>query len=215
MEQTLSRPGKKLTLSVGMGTVINTILVLCAGFVCVFTLGILLGRGYDPENLLPGLERAMPKPAPMEPPLVLSAADPAEAAPEQAAPEAAFPSSKTAGSAGRESSPSGAPGGSAPPVQRTAAVVESAPVPAPDAPVYQYLYQVAAYKSAAPCELFVDKLKAAGYKAGSRSSTENGVVWHKAMLEFTGTNEQALALRENIKSFGISDPLLKSRKPLP
>lgn len=199
-----------------MGTVISTILVLCAGFVCVFTLGILLGRGYDPENLLPGLERAMPKSALMEPPLVLSATDPAEAAPEQAAPDAALSSSTAVGSAGSKLSPSSAPGGSAPPILRMAAkVVESAPAPAPDAPVYRYLYQVAAYKSAAPCELFVAKLKAAGYKADSRSGTENGTVWHKAMLEFTGTHEQALALRESIKKFGISDPLLKSRKPAP
>lgn len=68
----LSRPKRTFTVTVGLSTVISSILVICAGFVALFALGVLLGRGYDPEAGIPKLERMMPQPGRPSAPIVIS-----------------------------------------------------------------------------------------------------------------------------------------------
>ena len=75
------RPKRTFTVTVGLSTVISTILVVCAGFVAMFALGVLLGRGYDPEAGIPELERMMPQPGRPSAPVIISDSD-ADAAPE-------------------------------------------------------------------------------------------------------------------------------------
>lgn len=74
------RPKRTFTVTVGLSTVISTILVVSAGFVAMFALGVLLGRGYDPEAGIPELERMMPQPGRPAAPIVISDSD-ADAAP--------------------------------------------------------------------------------------------------------------------------------------
>lgn len=66
---------RTFTVTVGLSTVISSILVVCTGFVAMFALGVLLGRGYDPEAGIPELERMMPQPGRPSAPVVISEGD--------------------------------------------------------------------------------------------------------------------------------------------
>lgn len=70
-----TRPKRSFTVTVGLSTVISGILLLSAGFVAVFSLGVLLGRGYNLEANIPELERIMPQPRPTSAPLVIAEDD--------------------------------------------------------------------------------------------------------------------------------------------
>ena len=57
------RPGgRTVTVTLSLPTVISGLIMLCAGFVGVFALGIILGRGHNIESRIPQLERIMPQP---------------------------------------------------------------------------------------------------------------------------------------------------------
>lgn len=68
-----SRRGITITLS--PATVISSVTVLCAGFVLVFVLGILMGRGYNLEAAIPALDKVLPKAGESQPPVVVSLQD--------------------------------------------------------------------------------------------------------------------------------------------
>ena len=54
--------GRTVTLTLSLPTAISGLIMLCAGFVAVFALGIILGRGHNIESRIPQLERIMPQP---------------------------------------------------------------------------------------------------------------------------------------------------------
>ena len=72
---------RTFTVTVGLSTVISSILVVCTGFVAMFALGVLLGRGYDPEAGIPELERMMPQPGRPTAPIVISEGEGQDAVP--------------------------------------------------------------------------------------------------------------------------------------
>jgi cell division protein FtsN len=72
-----SRKRRSLTVTVSPATVISSLITLCVGMLLVFCLGIFLGRGYDLESRLPGLERILPESAPLSPPLIVDENSPA------------------------------------------------------------------------------------------------------------------------------------------
>jgi hypothetical protein len=92
--------GRRYSLTLGLPTVIGGLVVLCAGFVFVFVLGVLLGRGYDIEGRIPALQAILPTKAEPVPP-VLTAAD------------APRPAEKTAASTAKSSGDKSAAGKSA------------------------------------------------------------------------------------------------------
>lgn len=81
------RPGSRKTVTVTLSatSLAGSILILCTGFVLVFSLGILLGRGHNIESRIPELERLLPQPAATESPLII--ADDENGAGAQAAPQ--------------------------------------------------------------------------------------------------------------------------------
>lgn len=63
---------RTITFTLTPPTAASALIALCLGFICVFSLGILLGRGYDIEARIPQLEKIMPQPGPTEPPTVIA-----------------------------------------------------------------------------------------------------------------------------------------------
>ena len=59
---------RTVTVTLSLPTVVSGLIMLCAGFVGVFSLGILLGRGHNIEANIPQLERIMPQAAHTEQP---------------------------------------------------------------------------------------------------------------------------------------------------
>jgi len=73
---------KRLTISLSPAALTGGIICLCAGFVLVFSLGVLLGRGHNLEERIPKLERILPERATPTPPHII-AEDTPLAIPEQ------------------------------------------------------------------------------------------------------------------------------------
>ena len=67
-----TRQKRNFTVTVSVSAVISSLLLLSAGFVAVFALGVLLGRGYNLEASIPELERIMPQPSPTSAPFVIA-----------------------------------------------------------------------------------------------------------------------------------------------
>ena len=67
-----ARSGRRITLSLTPPALIGGMLGLCAGFVLVFSLGVLLGRGHNLEERIPRLEQLLPEKAAPQPPVVIA-----------------------------------------------------------------------------------------------------------------------------------------------
>lgn len=76
--------------------------------------------------------------------------------------------------------------------------------------IYNYSYQVAAYKSANDANKLVDKLE----KAGQRSSVQKSGKVHLVVVRFRGTESDAVKLRTKLENLKLGKPLQLSKKPV-
>ncbi|MDR2075700.1 MAG: SPOR domain-containing protein [Desulfovibrio sp.] len=180
-----------------------------------FVLGVLMGRGYAPEEHIPEIARLMPKAEDSPPPAIIAPDAPGGLAPEEreaiiqpgdmgyrqvlkGAPPRTSPSP-----AGPPASSPTAPAGDAAPPRR--------PPPEP-LPAYDYVYQVAAYKAAAPCDALVAGLRGAGLNASTEKSTSAaGTKWYKTLVAFRGTPDDVDLLREKLSAFQLHTLILRSK----
>jgi cell division protein FtsN len=63
---------RRITISLSPPALVGGLVSLCAGFVLVFSLGVLLGRGYNLETRIPKLERILPERATPAPPQIIA-----------------------------------------------------------------------------------------------------------------------------------------------
>lgn len=96
LTMTPARPGRRITISLSPPALAGGIIGLCTGFVLIFTLGVLLGRGHNLERSIPELERILPERATHTPPQII-AADETQPAPRQTADNAAPEEGRPAG----------------------------------------------------------------------------------------------------------------------
>lgn len=81
-----SGPLRRISITLTPAGFISCVLSLCVGFVSVFALGIVIGRGHTPEAGIPELARIMPEPAPRSAPTVIDNESLPPAAPHTEAP---------------------------------------------------------------------------------------------------------------------------------
>ncbi|MBG0791203.1 MAG: SPOR domain-containing protein [Desulfovibrionaceae bacterium] len=200
---TLSLPGMISAMGVG---------VLALTF--FFVMGILIGRGYRPEADIPQLEPIMPsnehgQVAGQEPPTVLTPEEldyqdrlkaPAESVMDEPAPKPApkpkpvpKPEPKRA-----EAKPEAKPAAAEAPVR-------------PGEPVFDYVYQVAAFRKVEMAEALGRKLEAAGLTTHITSGDSKGSTWYRVQVLHTGTPASTEGMREVLARFGIQKPLLKKK----
>lgn len=239
-----TRRKRTFTITVGLATVTSSILVICAGFIAMFTLGVLLGRGYDPEAGIPNLERILPQPASPAAPSIISANDtdndkkPQPPKPDNkgildqsdlayqnslrskntAAPKAqrqGFDSGQTTAPA--QNQPVAKPQKTTADQSGVATITGNGTKPPTsenaDQRTYNYVYQAAAYKDQESCDRFSAKVRAAGIKARTTKSTENGVTWYRVMVDFTGRPDDTETLRAKLQNLGVPKPLMRSKTP--
>ena len=248
---------KRLIISLSPAALASGIGCLCAGFVLVFSLGVLLGRGHNLEERIPQLERIMPERATPMPPRIIAedvttVTTASGATPEQHAGAATSTElgiePAAPGIAGSEAnrqtgvippgdlafrdnlrtpaSPTRQPGSMAgataqanqrptapPPTQAVLGQATPGQSVLGDSQIYHYVYQVAAYRSEAPCIAFVDRLNKAGFRARMERSESSGAIWYRAMIDFTGRPDDIDALREAMKTYGIDRLLMRSKIP--
>ena len=167
-----------------------------------------MGRGYAPENHIPELARLMPRAEDSPPPVIIAPDVPR-------APEEGTAVLQPGDMAYRHAL-KGAPPRAVP----LSAPSQAASPPAPPAEPpknllsYDYVYQVAAYKAAEPCDALVAGLRKAGITASTEKSTSAaGTKWYKTLVNFRGTPDDVDLLREELRAFQLNTLILCSKTP--
>lgn len=217
---------KKVTVTLTLPQLFFGLFFALFILIWVFIFGVMLGRGHNPEDVMPPLaemmpERQTPVAIPDEEPVntiippkdlqyhdTLKSRDPAPKP---------IP---TARAAEPQPKPQAAPAKPQPPVKTTP------PAPKPVAPaktgaqktdqdqtVYNYVYQVAAFNNTAGAQAMQKKLQGDGLSAGITQSESNGTIWYRIMVSFRGTPDDTRALRAKLSAHGISAIILRGKTP--
>ena len=81
----------------------------------------------------------------------------------------------------------------------------------PGEPVYDYVYQVAAFRKVAFAEELSGKLEKAGLRTHIASADAKGSTWYRVQVLHSGTPASTDQMREALATFGIKKPLLKKK----
>lgn len=199
---TLSLPG--MISAVGGGVLALTFF---------FVMGILIGRGYQPEADIPQLKPIMPHTAhgqiaELDQSKVLTSEEldypdrlkaPAETVLDKPAPK---PKPKP--------KPEKKKVEAKPKPEAKPKAVETAPSK-PGEPVYDYVYQVAAFRKAEQAEAFAAKLEKAGLQTLIASGKAKGSTWYRLQVLHSGTPASTGEMRAILARHGIKKPLLKKK----
>ena len=187
--------------------------------VWVFIFGVLVGRGYHPENSVPELARIIPGPASAPTADAGAANQPAPSAKIISAEELQFPKTLK-----EEAAPTASPKPTPPataPVPAPKSVAPDAAKPAAAAEKdsegngrFAYIYQVASFKQLDMAEEMSKRLKAAGLATDIESATSNGGSWYRVLVRMTGRPEDTRSLKDTLTGVGLGKPMLRSKKAL-
>lgn len=212
--------------------------------VWVFILGVILGKGYAPEAHIPELEKLMPKNEQADTLRVITpdnsagGADVDEGSENTSSvipPEDMAYRQSLKGSA--QQSPPAASRGQNPPAAQQQPTRTTPPAAAQqqgaaqagqpatqqntpsriqpaDSQIYDYVYQVAAYRDQASCDALVQKLGRNGFKASTEKSDNNGSVWYKTLIHFRGAPDDVDKLREGLAAHKLDRLIMRSKTPV-
>jgi len=219
---------RKITITASPAACTGLAVVSLLCFVWVFVFGLIVGRGYQPEEAVPELKQFMPAPR-------LNASGQPNAAGLQETPvaqqvikpeELAFfdQLKKDPAPAARTVKQSPAPSRPAAPVVKATpkpvvepakpAVQTVATETAADTgkgEVYNYVYQVAASQDLDAAVRLKARIEASGLKSRIESAKSNGATWHRVQVLFRGTPEDTRDLKSTLQTMGISKPMLKEK----
>ena len=82
-------------------------------------------------------------------------------------------------------------------------------------PVFNYVYQVAAFKDMPSAEAMRKKLQAAGVTTRIEKDNAQGTAWYKLLASFKGRPEDTRSLRQKLTDQGIPRGILRSKTPAP
>ena len=207
---------KKITVTLSLPKAIFGIFFLLFILIWVFIFGIMIGRGHNPEDVVPELNKVMPTPsAPATPPVddgmndILKPQDlqyhdtlkKNEPAPPPAPP--------------RPTPPPPAP---APvPAPQPTAPAQKPPAPKVTAPstqtVYNYVYQVAAFNNTAAAQAMQKKLQQGGFSTKIEQGETRNTTWYRVLVLFKGKQEDTRELRAKLAPYGISTIILRGKTP--
>ncbi|WP_319777735.1 SPOR domain-containing protein [Maridesulfovibrio sp.] len=227
---------KKFTFTFTMPEVLG----LCAGAVAAlcafFVLGILLGRGYQPEKDVPEIAMMLPsqsvnasgevkggvlKPEELDYIDQLKKKPEPAVKPEEPAKEIASRDEQKAAPAEKpepakqekievkiaEKTVETQQPGSEPPVE----IDNPAEV---EMPKYNYIYQAASFGDNARAQSFADKLVANGLNSYVEAGKSGTRTWYRVFVRHTGTPDSTDAIKKVLTKYGIKKPLLKSKQAI-
>lgn len=239
--RTSQQRNRNVTFRISFFSLIAASAIAVVGLVWVFMLGVMVGRGYTPNDTLPQLTRILPHEEGQNTGEATSTPQIAIIEPEdltfmdklkgtaQNTPQADTlkptqhtsantpvpfsasanqkPSTKRSATSqiARSQSVSSAPVASA---TGTTSTIKKQPTPEPR---FDYVYQVAAFKQAAPAEALQKRLEQAGQRADIDIQLRNETTWFLVLVHFRGTPEDIHTLKATLEKFGILKILLRSK----
>ncbi|MDL2266611.1 SPOR domain-containing protein [Desulfovibrio sp. OttesenSCG-928-G15] len=248
----INRSRSGLTVTFSPIAIAGSLAVLCAGFILVFALGVMLGRGHSLESKIPELEALMPGSSHSVTPVVIegggdgaghvvtvfegsASGEPVRAevigpaeleyrenlkkttpsrrdTQEKETKNAKPLAKKTEKSAPAAESKSAAEAKKASPKTAQTASASETQSSGTDTKKYQFVYQVASSRDQAASESFASRLKGAGLDVRTEKNDSGEQTWYRTIVNFAGTTAEAEAFRERMKTLGIQNALLKSKK---
>lgn len=177
--------------------------------VWVFVLGILVGRGYHPERLVPQLEKVLPEQGqPQADNEVLRSE-------ELGFFKALRSETESQKSRGDDGSPSPAKGASASPEQSVAKEEQTSPPPSAQSEQrYALVYQVAAFQAENKAVSMQKKLRNAQMDSFLAEVQREGTTWHRVLVPFSGTRQQAQDFQARLAEVGVNNPFVYKKKTL-
>lgn len=218
---------RKLTFSLSLSACIGIAVTTVMGFVWVFIFGLLVGRGYQPEEAVPELKHIMPSSAPSAHSTPAKQTDAQNKKSAESAPSAKRPRAKNRPEATTErqeqvlkaeelnfydrlkKGDSPAP---KPAQKKTTSTKAQQPAASNKAEeTFKYVYQVAAFKERSAASRFVERLTQLGYTGRISSGQAGGMTWYRIQVLFTGTVAATRTLKQDLARIGVRKPLLKSK----
>lgn len=202
-----------LSLS-GMITVLGSVGVALSLF---FILGLLVGRGYQPEQSVPQLAAIMPsqhgaanatkapsvlKAEELTYPETLAKAPKQVGQPEEAEPEKPKPTTTKKAK----------PATTAPKAEQAAPAAKPEAQAAAGQKIYDYTYQAASFRKQDMAKSLRTKLAGAGLNAVLESADTAKGTWYRVLVRHRGTPDSTAAMKSTLNKFGIARPLMKRKK---
>lgn len=221
---------QSVTITLSMPKALFGLLFSLFVLVWVFIFGIMLGRGHNPEEVVPELAKVMPAP-----PAALPVPAPADELlhkrdlkyhdslkgknaaqpPRVTAPASAPQAGQQSGQPQARQQPDLA---SKPATPKPAATPKRAQPPQPAAPdqdqtVYNYVYQVAAFNQLQQAQSLQQKLQRGGMTVKVTETQANNRTWFRILVNFKGKTEDTRKLREKLAEHGIQNIILRDKVP--
>lgn len=177
--------------------------------VWVFVLGILVGRGYHPERFVPQLDKVLPeKGQPQAENEVLRSE-------ELGFFKALRRDSDSEKPQDDEKSSPPAEEASVPPAEAVAEEEQSSPPPSAQGDQrYALVYQVAAFQAEDKAVSVQKKLRNAQMDSFLAEVQREGTTWHRVLVPFTGTRQQAQDFQTRLAEAGVNNPFVYKKKTL-
>ncbi len=222
---------RSYTLHLTFSSLVTAGIVLIIGIGWAFVLGVMVGRGYNPEKKVPQLSRWLPeeeqaadktKPGTVEDtlpkgrimrPEELNYAstlksgpgDASKPAPQRNAtlrPVQVPPAAQTSQGTVVQA------GAAERPAPRPTEQPQTPPPPSQD--IFDYTFQVATFKDTDAVNALRVRLEGEGY----RSRMDRDGKLYKVMVLMRGTQERAAALQERMKAMGLGQPIQRGKTPV-
>lgn len=223
---------KTITITLSVPKAVFSVLFSLFVLVWVFIFGIMLGRGHNPEEVVPDLAKVMPTPAatPTAPAPVdevlqprdlkyhdslkgKNAAQPPRAVTPSPAPAVApkpAPQQQKPAVTPKPAPTKPAESATPPPTRQTPTAVSA---PEQDQTVYSYTYQVAALNEMKQAQILQQKLQKSGISAKITETQANGKTWFRILVNFKGKPEDTRKLREKLATHDITNIILRGKTP--
>ena len=199
-----ARGGFKIELNLNKTLTLGGFVIMA--MVWSFILGVFVGRGYNPEDVLPDIARILPD------------SSPGATAPKVLRPEDLDFFDRL------RSSPSGQ---KTPQPAREPVATLTAPEPAiqarPDPPAVQdriseaetfiYSYQVASFQTMQRAANLQQKLMDEGFSAGIADAFIDNEPWYRVIVEFESSDQGSDRFLKKLETHGITRPVFRGKRP--
>ncbi len=186
-------PGKTLTLG---GFALLAI-------VWAFILGVFVGRGYNPENVMPDISRIMPQEEKkQEESRILR-------------PEELDFYERLRSEPAREPSPQEQPAAPTadPPQDQPLETAALPPEPEPEAESFVYTFQVGSFQSMERAGGLQQRLYQEGFSASINRAFARDEPWYRVIIEVETTPSKIDNFKQKLGEQGIDQPLLRNKRP--
>lgn len=227
------KTAKTYSFTLSLGGLVSVIAAGAAALTAFFALGVLVGRGYQPERAVPRLAQVMGQAAEAnhsgdKPMQVLKPEElgyrerlthddqeqqeepaKAEKAKQQSAEqtEAAPEGEKTKTEAPQ-------PSGNAESSPDAEAASDPDDRAEPGGQAYDYVYQVAAFSDMQRALELQKAIREAGLKPSMQQAQVKDQTWYRVLVLFQGRPKETRGMKDKLSALGLNTVIMKSKKPL-